>query len=125
MKIAYAYSWFLSLESCGQCVSCKTGCNEITNRLKNLESASGTNEDLQEIKTQCDTVETGRICYLAAEENLLVRSVCREYWKEFVAHVGHPCAYSRKIGLPKMIDFDESKNQFSYDTTYQGKELLP
>ena len=124
VKIAYTYSWFLSEESCGQCVSCKTGCESITVRLQELEGEKGTQADLEEIKNRLDTVENGRMCYLAAEENLLIRSICQGYWEEFLNHVGKRCSYDREVGLPKMMDLDETNNQFIYDTAYKGKSLL-
>lgn len=124
VAVAHTLSWFLSEESCGQCVSCKTGCVSITECLGKLEQGNATEEDLEEIKKQLDLVENGRMCYLAAQENNLIRSICHEYWPVFKNHVIKKCENKRKIGLPKMNDFNAKKNEFIYDMNYRGKSLI-
>jgi NADH:ubiquinone oxidoreductase subunit F (NADH-binding) len=121
VNVAHTLSRFLSLESCGQCIPCKNESAEITKYLSRIESGEGTSADLEALKKSLDAIEAGRICYLAAQENILVRSIATTYWDEFTAHIGKPCT-KRKIKLPKIIDFDESNNRFVFDEAYKGKE---
>jgi NADH:ubiquinone oxidoreductase subunit F (NADH-binding) len=102
---AYRLSRFLSIESCGQCPPCKIGSGEITKCLERLETGAGSDDDLRWIGHWLDQVTDGNRCFLAVEEQVMVRSVLRAFPEEFVEHVElGRCPRPRRLPIPKLVD---------------------
>ena len=128
VEVARAFSRFLSVESCGQCRSCKFGCGDITRALERIESGDGTEADVESIGAQLRTVTDQVRCYLATEEQLMVSSMLSAFSEEFAEHLEGRCRIpqSRPIAVPKIVDlhdgivvYDEKQDLKQPDWTYR------
>jgi NADH-quinone oxidoreductase subunit F len=124
---AYRLSRFLSVESCGQCPPCKIGSTAITAHLERIEAGAGGDADLEGIAGWLDHVTDGNRCYLAVEEQVMVRSILRAFPDEFVEHIElGRCPRPRRLPIPKLVDlvdgvavYDESYWRKRPDWTYE------
>lgn len=105
VEVARTLSRFLYVESCGQCRSCKYGTGEITRRLDRLMEGTATETDVEVIHARLLTVTDQTRCYLAAEEQVMVSSVLREFPEEFALHLAGRCSVpERRIDVPKLVE---------------------
>ncbi len=126
VEVARELSRFLYVESCGQCRSCKYGCGEITRQLDTIAGGGGTERDVEVIGARLLTVTDQTRCYLAAEEQILISSILREFPEEFALHLEGRCSVEpRTILVPKLVDvadgaatYDERHAQKQPDWTY-------
>jgi NADH-quinone oxidoreductase subunit F len=127
VEVARAFSRFLYVESCGQCPSCKLGCEEVTGALERIEAGRGADEDVASIGVRLRTVTDQVRCYLANEEQVLVASMLRAFPDEFDEHLRGRCrvATPRPILVPKIVDladgkvvYDEKQARKQPDWTY-------
>jgi NADH-quinone oxidoreductase subunit F len=129
VEVAYQYSRFLWVESCGQCPACKLGSAEITERLAAIEDCRGTDQDVAVIGARLQTVTDANRCYLGTEEQLVVSSILRAFPEEFAAHIEGDCPLPRTDLLaPKIVDladgrvtYDERHRRKRPDWTYEGE----
>ena len=129
VEVAYQYSRFLWIESCGQCPPCKLGSGEITERLAAIEGCRGTDEDVAVIGARLKTVTDANRCYLGTQEQLVVSSILRAFPEEFAAHVEGDCPRPRPdLIAPKIADldggrvtYDERHRRKRPDWTYEGE----
>ena len=120
VKIAYEYSRFLFVESCGQCQPCKLGTGEITERLAAIEACVGTDADISAIGSRLPKVTDASRCYLPVEEQLVVSSILRAFPEEFAAHLEGDCPRPRDdLIAPKIVDL--SDGQVVYDERHRHK----
>jgi NADH-quinone oxidoreductase subunit F len=107
---AYRLSWFLAIESCGQCPPCKLGSIEITARLERIETGGGDDGDIAAIGGWLDRVTDGNRCYLAVEERLVVSSVLRAFPEEFAEHLElRRCPRPARRPIPKLLDLADGR----------------
>lgn len=107
VDVAYQFSRFLYIESCGQCPPCKLGSGEITSALERIETGAGEDRDFEVIGHWLEKVTDSSRCFLATEEQLMVSSVMRAFPEEFAAHVEqHGCPYGDRRPMPKIVDLD-------------------
>ena len=105
VEVAYQFSRFLFVESCGQCPPCKLGSEEITHRLNEVAAFRAGEEDIAVIGARLGNVTDGARCYLANEEQLVIRSILRSFPEDFAAHLEGRCPRSRHdLPLPKVVD---------------------
>lgn len=105
VDVAYQFSRFLYVESCGQCSPCKLGSGEITSHLERLETGRGSADELRGIAHWLERVTDGNRCYLAVQEQQLISSVLREFPDEFAEHLGAGgCPRPRELQFPKLVD---------------------
>jgi NADH-quinone oxidoreductase subunit F len=117
--VAYRFSRFLYVESCGQCPPCKLGSGEITGHLERLETGVGDDRDLQGIIGWIPRVTDGSRCYLATEEQQVVGSILKAFPEEFSAHIGRGCPSRRDLPLPKLLDLRDGRAV--YDDSFWRK----
>ncbi|MCZ7631607.1 MAG: hypothetical protein M5U19_22235 [Microthrixaceae bacterium] len=79
VDVAYHFSRFLSVESCGQCPPCKLGSSAITEHLERIETGEGTVDDIDAIVGWIGHVTDGNRCYLAVEEQTVIRSILEAF----------------------------------------------
>jgi NADH-quinone oxidoreductase subunit F len=128
VELAYQYSRFLWIESCGQCPACKLGTQEITFRLNEIEACRGSEEDVAVIGARLVNVTDGNRCFLPVEEQNVVGSILRAFPEEFAAHLEGNCPSPRgDLIAPKLVDladgvatFDEHHRRKRPDWTYEG-----
>lgn len=130
VDVAYNFSRFLSVESCGQCPPCKIGSGAITEHLERLSTGVGDVEDLESITGWLDHVTDGARCFLPMEERLVIASILGAFPTEFDEHVdGDTCPRPRALPMPKLVDlaggratYDESFWRKRPDWTYDPVE---
>lgn len=120
VDVAYAYSKFLSNESCGQCPSCKMGTAEITIALERLSYGVGTFTDFETIEKGLAGVATGNRCFLPVAEKALMRSIFQNFPEDFQAAL-KPRSDRKDIPVAKIKDFDIETRRFVYDAKYPYK----
>ena len=86
VDLAFKFSQFLYVESCGQCPACKLGLGEISDRLNEIEACRGSDRDIARIGGWLPTVTDGARCYLPVEEQLDARQ--------------HPAGLPRRVRSP-------------------------
>jgi NADH:ubiquinone oxidoreductase subunit F (NADH-binding) len=105
VEVARQLSRFLWVESCGQCPPCKLGSQALTAHLARIEAGTGDASDIGELHRWIDRVTDGNRCYLAVEEQSIVRSVLTSFADEFEEHIaGGRCPRPRPIPLPLVRD---------------------
>jgi NADH:ubiquinone oxidoreductase subunit F (NADH-binding) len=121
VDLAYSFSRFLYVESCGQCPACKFGTGEITAYLERLLSLRATERDIATIGARLRTVTDGSRCALPNEERELIASFLRDFPEEFADHLeGQRCAGRHDLGLPKIDDIVDG--MAIYDQRQQYKQ---
>jgi NADH:ubiquinone oxidoreductase subunit F (NADH-binding) len=117
VEVARALSRFLYVESCGQCRSGKFGTGEITRALEAIGAGSGTDEQIEYIGARLLTVTDQTRCFLAAEEQIMISSILREFPEEFALHLEGRCSVDpRPIDAPKLVDIADGV------ATYDAKQ---
>ncbi len=120
VEIAFQYSRFLWIESCGQCPPCKLGTQEITHRLNEIAACRGTEEDVAVIGARLANVTDANRCFLGTEEQLVIGSILRAFPEEFAAHLEGDCANPRTdLIAPKIVDL--AGGVVTYDTRHLRK----
>jgi NADH:ubiquinone oxidoreductase subunit F (NADH-binding) len=120
VELAFQYSRFLWIESCGQCPPCKLGTQEITHRLNEIEACRGTEEDVAVIGARLANVTDGNRCFLPVEEQHVVGSILRAFPEEFAAHLEGNCPTPRDdLVVPKIVDLADGV--VTYDRRHRRK----
>jgi NADH:ubiquinone oxidoreductase subunit F (NADH-binding) len=114
VRVAHMFAKFLWLESCNQCWSCKLGTNRSMTYLQRLIEGVGDEMDIELAIQGALMAPNGNRCYLPVEHSLLCPSIIRAFSNEFVAHYTRGCQRCRDLVLPKIHDFDETMNVFTY-----------
>jgi NADH-quinone oxidoreductase subunit F len=68
-------SRFLAIESCGQCTPCKQGGVVLSGLLEKLSLSAADDRDLAAIHERVETVADGARCFLASQQEVVVRSL--------------------------------------------------
>ena len=120
VELAFQYSRFLWVESCGQCPPCKLGTQEITFRLNEIEACRGSDDDVAVIGARLGNVTDGNRCYLPVEEQHVVGSILRAFPEEFAAHLEGRCPRPRPdLVAPKIVDLVDGR--VTYDERHRHK----
>ncbi|AXY49811.1 SLBB domain-containing protein [Rhodococcus ruber] len=121
VQVAWLFSHFLHVESCGQCPPCKVGSQRITERLARVLDGSAGRADVDEILATVPWVPNGQRCSLATSESDVVGSVLAAFPEDFEDHLRGSCDRVHNRVLPKMTDYVPGEG-FSYDHTYLRKQ---
>ncbi|HEX2048154.1 MAG TPA: NADH-ubiquinone oxidoreductase-F iron-sulfur binding region domain-containing protein [Acidimicrobiales bacterium] len=120
VEVAFQYSRFLWIESCGQCPPCKLGTQEITHRLNEIEGCRGSDEDVAVIGARLGNVTDGNRCYLPVEERHVVGSILRAFPEEFAAHIEGNCPSPRSdLIAPVIVELEDGA--VTYDEHHRRK----
>lgn len=95
-------------------------------RLERVERGVGTEDDVEEMGGWLTKVTDGNRCYLAVEEQVMVRSILRAFPEEFAEHLEmRACPRPRPVPLAKIVDmgggqvtYDENQYRKQPDWTY-------
>ncbi len=123
VQLAHKFSEFLFVESCGQCISCKSGTNQSTTYLEKLIEGKGSDIELDFVLAGARMAPHANRCYLPVEHSLLIPSIVTNFAAEFTAHFNRGCRDCREILVPKFADFDESTRTFTYVHTRTAEEV--
>ena len=122
VDMAWMFSHFLAKSSCGQCVPCNSGTRIITEHLVNIREGRGSQEDIDAIKAESGKCTSQTRCFLPTQESILVPSCIDKFPAEF--EPGHNInQYDRDILVPKIQDFDDATQTFTFEA--KPKEFLP
>jgi NADH:ubiquinone oxidoreductase subunit F (NADH-binding) len=121
VQVCAALAHFLAIESCGQCLACKLGTAEISDRLDALVRGDGTATDIAEIRRRTETVTDQNRCYLPVGAALLVRSTLDAFADAFDAHVGRATGPDVWVPVPKLAAIDTATGTVTFDPTYHRK----
>ncbi|WP_134773298.1 NADH-ubiquinone oxidoreductase-F iron-sulfur binding region domain-containing protein [Ornithinimicrobium flavum] len=121
VQVAWMFSHFLHVESCGQCPPCKLGSQRVTEHLARLIDGSAERRDLDEIAAILPWVPNGGRCSLATSESVVVGSILDAFPEDFGAHLHGECSLRHDLMLPKVVDYVPGKG-FTYDQTYLDKQ---
>ena len=120
VEVAFQYSRFLWIESCGQCPPCKLGTQEITHRLNEIAACRGSEEDVAVIGARLANVTDANRCYLGTQEQRVIGSILRAFPEEFTAHLEGDCANPRTdLIAPKIVNL--TGGAVTYDTHHLRK----
>jgi NADH-quinone oxidoreductase subunit F len=115
VEVAFQYSRFLWIESCGQCPPCKLGTQEITHRLNEIAACRGSEEDVAVIGARLANVTDANRCFLGTEEQRVIRSILRAFPEEFAAHLEGDCPNPRTdLIAPKILNLDGGEVTYDY-----------
>lgn len=116
VEAAWMFSHFLAFSSCGQCVPCNSGTRFITERLLNIQSGRGTQDDIDAIVDISGRCTNQTRCFLPQQESVLVTSILKKFPKEFAAHLNeHKCPYETGLKILKIEYFDDETGQFTIE----------
>ena len=104
VAVAAGVARFLSVESCGQCTSCKTDGLELASLLARLARSTATTTDLEVIGRPIGTVRYGARCYLAAQQETTLTSILTAFRDEFDAHVTRHAAPTEPVLIAELLD---------------------
>jgi NADH-quinone oxidoreductase subunit F len=105
VDLAYTFSRFLYVESCGQCPACKFGTGEVTAYLERLLELRAVDRDIETIGARLRTVADGNRCAVPLEEREVISSFLRDFPEEFADHLeGRSCSGRHDRRLPKIDD---------------------
>lgn len=95
--------------------SARCGCLTALARLLGLiEDGLGRSADVDDLAQCCARLLAQRGCVLAASAAALVRGVLTAFGGEFAAHLDRGCPHDRRLRVPKLTDYDESRGGFEY-----------
>lgn len=125
-EVAATFSRFLFVESCGQCLPCKLGTEQITLALERVASGDGSSADLDLVSDRLGVVTDGNRCYLPVQARNLVSGILAGFFEELRAHLDGPCPFDRREApIPKIVDiadgvvtYDERQRRKKPDWTY-------
>ena len=123
LQIAFRFAEFLFVESCFQCIACKSGTNQATSALRKLINGAGGEMDLELALAGARSAPRANRCYLPVEASLLIPSIVANFLPEFVQHYDRGCQGCREVIAPKLADFDESTGRFTYAKSTAADEV--
>lgn len=91
VAVAQGVSWFLAVESCGQCMHCKQDGLALSGILDRLRASEPAEDDLNRLEELVPSVAEGARCYLAHQHQRVVDSLLRLFPDDVIAH-GRPQA---------------------------------
>ncbi len=120
VSVAREVSRFLSVESCGQCPPCKQGSLGITEHLVNIESGSGSDDDLGQMNRLLRTVNDANRCYLGTEEQVSVSSILRTFPEDFARRLDGIATGRGDVLIPLIKDI-AADGTVTYDERHAKK----
>jgi NADH-quinone oxidoreductase subunit F len=123
VKVLHTLMHFLAVESCGQCVACVLGTENLADRLHKIDAGEGVESDLEALLEQAATVTDQNRCYLPVGAQLMVGSTLEKYAADFTAHLGRPCPVKRQVPVPKIEELDLETGEVVFDPDYHRKQL--
>jgi NADH-quinone oxidoreductase subunit F len=95
--------------------SARCGCLAAVAELLGLiEDGLGRSSDVDDLARCCARLVAQRGCVVAMGAAALVRGVLAAFGGEFAAHLGRGCLHDRRLRVPKLMDYDESRSGFDY-----------
>lgn len=122
-------SWFLAVESCGQCTPCKQDGRTLAESLRRLSCSEGDIGDVDEIRLRVTTVTDGARCSLATQQQVVVSSLLDRFPTEVDAHASQTHEGVEPVDVAELVDIvdgvariDERHRSKQPDWTYDAED---
>ncbi len=87
VEVARYFLQFLASESCGKCVPCREGLNQLQNLCAKICEGKGTEADLEAMERLSKTIQTASLCGLGQSGPNPLMSTLQYFRDEFIAHI--------------------------------------
>ena len=87
VDVAKYFMEFCKSESCGKCVPCRAGTDQMHALLTKICNGEATNDDLELLERLCDVVKNTSLCGLGQTSPNPVLSTLRYFRHEYLAHI--------------------------------------
>ena len=87
VEVARFFMSFTQRESCGKCVPCREGTQQMLEILERIVAGQGTMEDLDTLRDLADMIENTALCGLGKSAPKPVISTLNAFRDEYVAHI--------------------------------------
>jgi NADH-quinone oxidoreductase subunit F len=106
VDIARYFLNFLADESCGKCLSCREGIQQMRGILTDITEGKGKNGDIEILERLAVTIKKASMCALGQTAPNPVLSTLRYFRDEYVAHIEKRCcpAYACRSLISYFID---------------------
>ncbi len=133
VAVAQGISRFLAIESCGQCVPCKSDGLAIAEHLDRIRRSDANELDLGAVADLVGTVTDEARCYLAQQHQTIIDSVLRLFPDPLREHIDGTAEPSGRYLIAPIVDItddgvaliDESELAKRADWTYDGDAEEP
>jgi len=107
--VGHGVARYLAVESCGQCTPCKADGLELAARFGRLRRSEAGEADLVEVATRLDTVTEGARCFLASQQERVLRSIVDGWEDQLREHLdGHQPAADLELIAP-ILDIEDER----------------
>jgi NADH-quinone oxidoreductase subunit F len=89
VQIAHFFMQFTQRESCGKCVPCREGTQQLLGLLNEIIAGNGTDQTLSLMEELCSNVADSSLCGLGKSAPSPVLSTLHQFREEYEAHVSH------------------------------------
>ncbi len=93
------WTQFYAHESCGKCTPCREGTYWLTQIYENLESGTGTEDDIERLSTIADTLNGKSFCALGDGAASPIVSSLKHFRDEYYAHVANGCPFDPRESI--------------------------
>jgi NADH-quinone oxidoreductase subunit F len=125
-------SRFLSIESCGQCTPCKNGGLALAGLLDKLSRSAADERDLAAIHERVETVADGARCFLASQQEVVVRSLLDRFDDAVQGHLSRRIEGVEPMLVSELVAIDDDtavlderhrtkQPDWSYGDSYSGQ----
>lgn len=122
--VAWMFTKFLAVSSCGQCIPCNSGTRNIMEHFANLRAGKGSEHDVEMITDLTGRCTQQARCFLPTQASVLSKSILDKFPEEVKYYTqNQDSCMSDDLVIPKMQDYDESAGAFVYEK--DPKEFRP
>jgi len=89
VNVARYFVEFCMTESCGKCIPCRAGTEQMYTLLTRICNGTGTMEDLEMLEELCGTVKEASLCGLGQTAPNPVLSTLKYFRNEYIDHIVH------------------------------------
>ena len=108
VDVAKYFMEFCKSESCGKCIPCRAGTQQMHGLLEKITAGEGTAADLTLLQELCDLVRNTSLCGLGQSAPTPVITTMQYFPEEYQSHIdGHGCAAGVCPCGPKHADPEE------------------
>jgi bidirectional [NiFe] hydrogenase diaphorase subunit len=108
VDVAKYFMEFCKSESCGKCIPCRAGTQQMHGLLEKITAGEGTAADLTLLQELCDLVRNTSLCGLGQSAPTPVMTTMQYFPEEYQAHIdGQGCAAGVCACGPKHTDSEE------------------
>ena len=124
VDVAFMFSKFLAVSSCGQCIPCNMGTRVITEHIDNIRKGLGSAaKEIEDILAETGRCTNQTRCFLPTQEAVLIGSIIAKFRQEFLNYNTQKNSFNNDFVIPKVENFDDQKWEFTFEAS--PKEFRP